>query len=154
MFAHIRHKNSLRDIDLALNPHADKLYHLGIQQCSGLHFWDVNLFAQKPLISTFQADARVSRRKSNNQLKVFGFQTTPLLVTELKTPQNLGLFSCQNYTLRHPIFSNPLIQLDSKPDSSGSAAEFTGQEIGDKLGRYIQASHQGSQHIGLRNWNG
>ncbi len=31
MFAHIRQENSLRDIDIALNAHADKLYHIGIQ---------------------------------------------------------------------------------------------------------------------------
>jgi hypothetical protein len=33
MFAHIRQENSLRDIDIALNAHAGKLYHIGIQQC-------------------------------------------------------------------------------------------------------------------------
>jgi hypothetical protein len=33
MFAHIRQENSLRDIDIALNAHARKLYHIGIQPC-------------------------------------------------------------------------------------------------------------------------
>ncbi len=33
MLAHIRQENSLRDIDIALNAHASKLYHIGIQQC-------------------------------------------------------------------------------------------------------------------------
>jgi hypothetical protein len=33
MFAHIRQQNSLRDIDIALNAQAHKLYHIGIQQC-------------------------------------------------------------------------------------------------------------------------
>jgi hypothetical protein len=32
-FAHIRQGNSLRDIDIALNAHARKLYHIGIQRC-------------------------------------------------------------------------------------------------------------------------
>ena len=32
-FAHIRQEDSLRDIDIALNAHASKLYHMGIQQC-------------------------------------------------------------------------------------------------------------------------
>ena len=33
IFAHIRQEDSLRDIDIALNAHANKLYHIGIQQC-------------------------------------------------------------------------------------------------------------------------
>ena len=33
LFAHIRREDSLRDIDIALNAHASKLYHIGIQQC-------------------------------------------------------------------------------------------------------------------------
>lgn len=33
MFAHIRQDNSLRDIDISLNAHANKLYHIGIKQC-------------------------------------------------------------------------------------------------------------------------
>jgi hypothetical protein len=33
MFAHIRQENSMRDIDIALNAHTGKLYHIGIQQC-------------------------------------------------------------------------------------------------------------------------
>ena len=31
MFAHIRQEKSLRDLDIALNAHANKLYHIGIQ---------------------------------------------------------------------------------------------------------------------------
>jgi IS4 transposase len=33
IFAHIRQEHSLRDIDIAINSHASKLYHIGIQQC-------------------------------------------------------------------------------------------------------------------------
>ena len=33
MIAHIRQENSLRDIDITLNAHASKLYHIGIKQC-------------------------------------------------------------------------------------------------------------------------
>ncbi|MDQ7784109.1 MAG: DUF4372 domain-containing protein [Desulfomonilaceae bacterium] len=33
MFAQFRQLNSLRDIDIGLNAHASKLYHIGIQQC-------------------------------------------------------------------------------------------------------------------------
>ena len=33
VLAHIRQENSLRDIDIVLNAHANKLYHIGIKQC-------------------------------------------------------------------------------------------------------------------------
>jgi hypothetical protein len=42
MFAHIRQLNSLRDIDIGLNAHASKLYHMGIQQCPKSTLADAN----------------------------------------------------------------------------------------------------------------
>ena len=42
IFAHIRQEDSLRDIDLALNAHANKLYHIGMQQCPKSTLADVN----------------------------------------------------------------------------------------------------------------
>jgi len=42
MFAHIRQENSLRDIDVALNAHARKLYHIGLQQCPKSTLADAN----------------------------------------------------------------------------------------------------------------
>lgn len=42
MFAHIRQENSLRDIDIALNAHASKLYHMGIHQCPKSTLADAN----------------------------------------------------------------------------------------------------------------
>ena len=42
IFAHIRQEDSLRDIDIALNAHADKLYHMGIQQCPKSTLADAN----------------------------------------------------------------------------------------------------------------
>jgi hypothetical protein len=42
MFAHIRQEDSLRDIDIALNAHATKLYHIGIQQCPRSTLADAN----------------------------------------------------------------------------------------------------------------
>jgi len=42
MFAHIRQENSLRDIDIALNAHAGKLYRVGIPQCPKSTFADAN----------------------------------------------------------------------------------------------------------------
>ena len=42
IFAHIRQEDSLRDIDIALNAHASKLYHLGIEQCPKSTLADAN----------------------------------------------------------------------------------------------------------------
>lgn len=42
LFAHIRQENSLRDIDIALNAHANKLYHIGIHQCPKSTLADAN----------------------------------------------------------------------------------------------------------------
>jgi hypothetical protein len=36
-----------------------------------LHFLEVNLFEQKPLISIFQSNARTFRREPDKQLKLF-----------------------------------------------------------------------------------
>lgn len=42
IFAHIRQERSLRDIDIAINAHANKLYHIGIQQCPKSTLADAN----------------------------------------------------------------------------------------------------------------
>lgn len=42
MFGHIRQESSLRDMDVALNAHASKLYHLGIHQCPKSTLADAN----------------------------------------------------------------------------------------------------------------
>jgi hypothetical protein len=42
IFAHIRQEDSLRDIDIALNAHAEKLYHMGIKQCPRSTLADAN----------------------------------------------------------------------------------------------------------------
>ena len=42
IFAHVRQEDSLRDIDIALNAHANKLYHIGIQQCPKSTLADAN----------------------------------------------------------------------------------------------------------------
>lgn len=42
MFAHIRQEKSLRDIDISLNAHASKLYHVGIKQCPKSTLADAN----------------------------------------------------------------------------------------------------------------
>jgi hypothetical protein len=42
MVAHIRQEDSLRDIDITLNAHASKLYHIGIKQCPKSTLADAN----------------------------------------------------------------------------------------------------------------
>lgn len=42
MIAHIRQEGSLRDIDITLNAHASKLYHIGIKQCPKSTLGDAN----------------------------------------------------------------------------------------------------------------
>jgi len=42
IFAQLRQEDSLRDIDIALNAHASKLYHIGIQQCPRSTLADAN----------------------------------------------------------------------------------------------------------------
>ena len=42
IFGHIREEDSLRDIDIALNAHASKLYHIGIKQCPKSTLADAN----------------------------------------------------------------------------------------------------------------
>jgi len=42
IFAHIRQEDSLRDIDMALNSHAGKLYHIGIEQSPKSTLADAN----------------------------------------------------------------------------------------------------------------
>lgn len=42
IFAQIRQEHSLRDIDIALNAHANKLYHMGIVQCPRSTLADAN----------------------------------------------------------------------------------------------------------------
>jgi hypothetical protein len=42
ILAHIRQEKSLRDIDMALNAHAGKLYHMGIHQCPKSTLADAN----------------------------------------------------------------------------------------------------------------
>lgn len=48
-------------------------YRLDTSLSKSLHFLEVNLFAQKSLISIFQSNARTSRQRLDNQLKLFDF---------------------------------------------------------------------------------
>ena len=48
-------------------------YGLATSLSKSLHFLEINLFEQKPLISIFQPNSRASRREGDKQLKLFDF---------------------------------------------------------------------------------
>ena len=48
-------------------------YRLDASLSRSLHFLEVNLFEQRPLISIFQSNARANRQNVDNQLKLFDF---------------------------------------------------------------------------------
>ena len=53
MIAHIRQEDSLRDIDITLNAHASKLYHIGIKQCPKSTLRDANEFRDYRIYEEF-----------------------------------------------------------------------------------------------------
>lgn len=72
MFAHIRQEKSLRDLDIALNAHAKKLYHIGIQQCPKSTFADANERRDYRIYEEFaKALMQQARREyANTQLSI------------------------------------------------------------------------------------
>jgi transposase len=72
MFAHIRQENSLRDIDIALNAHAHKLYHIGIQQCPKSTLADANERRDYRIYEEFAKSLMVQARReyAHTQLAV------------------------------------------------------------------------------------
>jgi hypothetical protein len=63
MFAHIRQENSLRDIDIALNAHANKLYHIGIQPCPKSTLADANERRDYRIYEEFAKSLMVQTRR-------------------------------------------------------------------------------------------
>jgi hypothetical protein len=63
MFAHIRQENSLRDIDITLNAHANKLYHIGIQQCPKSTLADANERRDYRIYEEFAKSLMVQARR-------------------------------------------------------------------------------------------
>jgi hypothetical protein len=63
IFAHIRQENSLRDIDIALNAHANKLYHIGIQQCPKSTLADANERRDYRIYEEFSKSLMVQARR-------------------------------------------------------------------------------------------
>jgi len=70
MFAHIRKEDSLRDIDIALNAHANKLYHIGIKQCPRSTLADANERRDYRIYEEFAKSLMLRARRSyaNTQL--------------------------------------------------------------------------------------
>jgi len=70
IFAHIRQEDSLRDIDIALNAHASKLYHIGIKQCPRSTLADANERRDYRIYEEFAKSlmSRARRVYANTQL--------------------------------------------------------------------------------------
>lgn len=72
IFAHIRQERSLRDIDVALNAHASKLYHTGIQQCPKSTLADANEQRDYRIFEDFAKTLmqRARREYANTELAI------------------------------------------------------------------------------------
>lgn len=72
MLAHIRQERSLRDIDMTLNAHASKLYHLGLPQCPKSTLADANELRDHRIYEEFAKSLmRQARREyAKTQLSV------------------------------------------------------------------------------------
>jgi hypothetical protein len=70
VFAQIRQEDSLRDIDIALNAHASKLYHIGIKQCPRSTLADANERRDYRIYEEFAKSlmSRARRVYANTQL--------------------------------------------------------------------------------------
>lgn len=70
IFAHIRQEDSLRDIDIVLNAHAGKLYHIGIKQCPRSTLADANERRDYRIYEEFAKSlmSRARRVYANTQL--------------------------------------------------------------------------------------
>ena len=72
LFAQIRQESSLRDIDRALNAHASKLYHVGIQQCPKSTLADANERRDHRIFEEFAKSMmqRARRAYANTELAI------------------------------------------------------------------------------------
>ena len=72
IFAHIRQESSLRDIDIALNAHASKIYHIGIKQCPKSTLADANERRDYRIYEEFAKTlmSRARRVYANTQIAV------------------------------------------------------------------------------------
>lgn len=72
IFAHIRQEGSLRDIDVALNAHSSKLYHIGLQQCPKSTLADANERRDYRIYEEFAKSMmqRARREYANTELAI------------------------------------------------------------------------------------
>lgn len=72
IFAQIRQEDSLRDIDIALNAHAKKLYHIGIKQCPKSTLADANECRDYRIFEEFAKSLMLRARRiySNTELAI------------------------------------------------------------------------------------
>jgi Transposase DDE domain/Domain of unknown function (DUF4372) len=72
IFAHIRQESSLRDIDIALNAHSSKLYHIGLQQCPKSTLADANERRDYRIYEEFAKSMmqRARREYANTELAI------------------------------------------------------------------------------------
>jgi hypothetical protein len=70
IFAHIRQEDSLRDIDISLNAHSSKLYHIGIKQCPRSTLADANERRDYRIYEEFAKSLMLKARRvyANTQL--------------------------------------------------------------------------------------
>lgn len=70
IFAHIRQEDSLRDIDIALNAHANKLYHIGIKQCPRSTLADANERRDYRIYEEFARSLMLRARRAYSNTKL------------------------------------------------------------------------------------
>ncbi|MFZ5535560.1 MAG: IS4 family transposase [Patescibacteria group bacterium] len=70
IFAHIRQEDSLRDIDIALNAHASKLYHIGIKQCPRSTLADANERRDYRIYEEFARSLMLRARRAYSNTKL------------------------------------------------------------------------------------
>jgi hypothetical protein len=70
MIAHIRQEDSLRDIDITLNAHASKLYHIGIKQCPKSTLSDANELRDYRIYEEFAKTLMLRARREYAQTEL------------------------------------------------------------------------------------
>jgi hypothetical protein len=101
-----------------------------------LHFLEVNLFEQKPLISIFQANARPSQHKPEGtykQLTLFDLKSVCLNKLDAANRETKRIFVCHSYMLELYCSTNYTKSLFIYPDSSKPELYTQSAQIGSQL---------------------
>ena len=125
MFAHIRQEDSLRDIDIALNAHAAKLYHIGIQQCPRSTLADANERRDYRIYEEFAKSLmqRARRHYAQTELAVEVDNGDVYILARELVDLCMRKFGIENYTIiaeidakdienkrcRHPLYDRESI---------------------------------------------